>query len=115
MPPWPHDRLAQYVIVLTIAALVVTGKVALQTDDLRAAIDALELCLGLPLGALALVSGPAAVSRVTRRAAHRMAAQVDARITHHMDRLIETRQAPAAMRLQQGRAADAAPPDEESS
>jgi hypothetical protein len=44
-----------------------------------------------------------------------MAAQVDARITHQMDRLIETRQAPAAMRLQQGRAADAAPPDEESS
>ncbi len=72
MLQWPDSRGGQYALVLTIAGLVVAGRVGLQSDDLRAFLNALELVWGVPLGAYGVVAGTAAVQRTTRSVTHRL-------------------------------------------
>jgi hypothetical protein len=80
--------------VLTIAGLIVAGRIGLQSDDLRAFLHALELMLGVPLASYGVVAGAHTVSRAGARFTRRLDRQDTL-----LDALLEGKGAAEAARL----------------
>jgi hypothetical protein len=105
MLQWPDSRGGQYALVLTLAGLIVAGRIGLQSDDLRAFINALELMLGVPLAAYGVVAGAHRVSRAGARFTRRL---------DRLDSLLESKTTPAEAPRIAGRAAADADTEEPS-